>query len=97
MRRSETEKNEIGAEIPKACQLLQKVHANTWQWDIIKSYFHETKTKRTRRTTPWQRRFSSWRTIRIFPSFCSLYLEKEGYTVNIAADGGKGVELFRQA
>ena len=25
-----------------------------------------------------------------------LYLEKEGYTVNIADDGGKGVELFRR-
>lgn len=24
-----------------------------------------------------------------------LYLEKEGYTVNIADDGGKGVELYR--
>ena len=46
MRRSETRKNEIAAEIPKACQLLQKVHANTGQWDIIKSYFHETKNER---------------------------------------------------
>ena len=25
-----------------------------------------------------------------------LYLEKEGYTVNIADDGGKGVELYRR-
>ena len=25
-----------------------------------------------------------------------LYLEKDGYTVHVATDGGKGVELFRQ-
>ena len=96
MRRSETEKNEIGAEIPKACQLLQKVHANTWQWDIIKSYFHETKNEREQGGRHHGKDHSCGGGRSEYFRASAPVSGKEGYTVNIADDGGKGVELYRR-
>ena len=34
--------------------------------------------------------------MRIFQSFCACIWKRKGYTVNMADDGGRGVELYRR-